>query len=187
MNHLRLLCLSLILAAPAAQATTAELDLNDDAVRVDVRWESSSNSLEFGGGLLHHKDNGTLTYGSVHLVDIASGGDSDALQAGLGGKFVLLQEDRIDEDGQAAAIGGFFRYTFPNYNRLGIAGSLYFAPSILSFGDLDRYVEADVRVQYNVLRKADIYLGVRNVNVDFGALGEGSVETGVHLGVHLEF
>lgn len=192
MNKLRLPLVasgiaSLSLAAGAVHASTLELDVNGDAARIHGSWASETTSLTFDAGALHHQDFGTHVQAGLHLVDSAMGGTDSPLHAGVGGRLVAIEDDFVGLDGQALAVGGFFRYVFPEYNRLGVAGSLYFAPDVITFGDLEQYVATEFRVQYHVLRQADVYLGVRNIRGDYAGAGDHSLETGLHLGVHIEF
>jgi len=183
MTSTRTLILCGLLLAGTAQASTFDVNLNSDVVGLQATFPSTWGDLTWDVGLLHHRDDGDVVHVGLVLVDEASAGED--LIAGLGGRLVTI--DATNLNGQAIALGGFFRYTFPQYNRIGIAGSAYFAPDVLAFGDTSQYIEVDLRVQYNLLRRGNIYLGVRSVKADFGPLPTASIDSGAHIGIRIEF
>ena len=172
-----------------AQVLADELDFsfNSDALRLQYVYQMESSGLDIDGGWLHNTDNGDVLHAGVHLVDLASSG-RDKIEAGIGGRFVYTNGDFSGQDGYAVPVGGFVRYTPQAMNRLSVSGSLYYAPSILALGDMDKYQEYTFRVSYNVLRQADVYLGARYVRGDYkkGA-PDSRYDTGMHIGMTLRF
>jgi len=172
-----------------AQALGDELDFsfNNDALRLQYFHELAANGLSVDGGWLHHTDNGEVLHVGLHLVDLASSG-RDKIEAGIGGRFVYTNGDSSNQNGYAVPIGGFVRYTPQAMNRLSFSGSLYYAPSILALGDMDKYQEFTFRVSYNVLRQADVYLGARYVRGDYkNGAPDSRYDTGMHIGISLRF
>jgi YfaZ precursor len=182
MTLYRCLILCSLMLAGASQASTIDVNLNQDVVRVQSTFPSWGN-LTADVGWMRNRDDGDVIHAGLLLVDEASAGQD--LVAGLGGRLVII--DATGLNGQAAALGGFFRYTFPSYNRLGVSGQVYFAPNVLAFGDTSRYAEISLRVQYNLLRQGHLYLGWRNVKTDFDAAPEVTIDSGFHLGIRIEF
>lgn len=174
---------ALVATLPAA-ANDLEIDLSNSAFRADYRFPITDTGLHLDAGLLHHEDDGELLHVGLMLVDDAGQG-SEPFTAGLGARAVAVDANVID--GTGVAIGGFFRYVVPEYNRFAIAGNAWVAPSVTSFGDLERYVEFGVRAEYRVLKQASIYVGLRDVSVDFAGFGDATVDDGLHLGINLEF
>lgn len=172
-----------------AQVFADEVDLsfNSDALRLQYIYEMKSTGLNLDGGWLHHSDNGDVLHAGAHLVDLASSGP-DRLEAGIGGRVVYTNGDRSKQSGVAVPIGGFVRFTPQAINRLSVGGSLYFAPSILAIGDMDEYREYSVRVSYNVLRQADLYVGARYVRGEYKkGVPDSRFDTGMHIGMSLRF
>ncbi len=172
-----------------AQVLADELDFsfNSDALRLQYIHSFESSGLSFDGGWLHHTDNGDVLHGGLHLVDLASSG-RDKLEAGIGGRFVYTNGDSSSQNGFAVPVGGFVSFTPQAMNRLSVRGSLYYAPSILAIGDMDKYQEYSFRISYNVLRQADVYIGARYVRGDYkkGA-PDARYDTGMHIGMSLRF
>ena len=179
--------LVLLLLSPAAGATTLDLNVNDDAARLTLIWPLPGDSiLELDGGWLHDQDRGDVAHVGVHLTGAASAEPNPVL-GGLGVRLAYLDADGSSATGTALGIGGFLRYALPNYNRINLGAHLYFAPDVLSFGDADQYREVGLRIGYNFLRDADVYLGYRNVKGKFDDFPDVTFDTGLHLGVRLSF
>ncbi len=172
-----------------AQVFADELDLsfNSDALRLQYVYEVESSGLNVDGGWLYHSDNGDVLHVGVHLVDLAASG-RDKLEAGLGGRIVYTDGEFSKQSGFGVPIGGFVRFVPQTLDRLSVSGSLYYAPSILSIGDVDNYQEYSIRVSYNVLRQADLYVGARYVRADYkNGVPDARFDSGMHVGMRLRF
>ncbi|MGD8378209.1 MAG: YfaZ family outer membrane protein [Gammaproteobacteria bacterium] len=172
---------SVCVAAPAA---TLDFNLSDSALGLDYS-APLQNGLHSEAGFLHTQDNGDDIHLGLHLVDNADPGQH-ALTVGVGGRLYAFDTDA--ENGGSLAVGGFFRYVLPSYNRVGFGGRVYYAPSVSSFGHIDRALEYSADVDYQVLRQASVYVGYRKVRVEFdNVAGHYNVDDGVHLGLRLTF
>ena len=138
-------------------------------VGVVERPRSSEDLTQVHGGLLLTGDAGMR---DLNLV------------AGLGARLVYVHRD--GENGGAFALGGQINARLPEYNRLGLNASTYYAPGITSIGRLNRYWENAIDVQYELIRNGDIYIGYRNIRQDIGGFN-GSVDSGFNLGFRLKF
>lgn len=180
---------ALLLASGAASATTFDFNLSNHAARVGLSQPLTTTGLEVDGDWLHHQDNGEILSAGLHLVNDANPGRG-SLKVGLGAKLFYVNFDRWGlDDGTSVAIGGKFRYTWPDFNRFAIGGHLYYAPSVTSTGDLDSYGEAAIRAEYLVLRNANAYLGLRTIRVGLDRRGDDSktFDSGLHAGIRLDF
>lgn len=185
--RLRLIGLSLVLAGGTASATDIDFNLSSDAARLGIVQPLSRPGLEVNGSWLHHEDDGDILGAGLHLVDIADPGRG-ALDVGVGAQVFAVSLDDDDADGGALAIGGKFRYTWPTFNRFGIGGHLYYAPSVTSGGDIERYVEGALRAEYLILQNANAYLGVRQVRIRNDISNDTETfESGLHGGIRLRF
>jgi hypothetical protein len=173
-------------SASALAANAIDLNVNNSALRLKVDFELSNNIL-VDGSWFYDNDRGNVFGAGFHLTGAATGG-ANPVYAGLGGQLLWIDsKTRGRDDGQALPIGGFVRYTIPEYDRFSVGGSLYFAPSVLSFGDVDQYYEYTAWAGYHVLRDGVIYLGVRRIRAEFDKSPSVSFDTGIHVGVRLRF
>jgi len=187
-RHLAIIPVLLAAAAPAA-ATSLDFNLSDESAKLSFIQPLAPEGLEIGGGWLHHEDDGDLLEVDLHLVDDANPGRG-ALEVGVGGKVVAVEDDRRDADGGSLAIGGKFRWTWPDFNRFGIAGHGYFAPGATSASDIDGYREFALRAEYLVLRNANAYIGFRDIELEFDGSRFGSdrdFDSGPYAGIRISF
>lgn len=174
--------------AGGAQALADQLDLsfNADAVRVGYARPLPGNALQWDVGWLHHQDVGDLVHAGLALVGKASEG-ANPLTGGLGLRAVYSDGERRDQDGFAAAVGGFIRWTVPRFNRIALGGEAWFAPEVLTFSGMRKYQDFSVRASYNILREADVFVGARYVRGDYDDAPDARFDTGLHVGLALRF
>lgn len=184
---LRGLFLLLMLICANAAATSLDVNLSPHAVRVGLAEQLSNSGLEIGGNWLHDIDDGDVLDATLHLIDAPEPGRG-ALALGVGGKVLLIEEDGPDAEGAALALGGKVRYTWPTFNRIGIGAHIYYAPNVTSVGDVKRYFEGALRLEYLILRHANVYLGVRTVRIGDDRRDETrTFDSGPILGLRLNF
>ena len=177
---------ALALAASGLQAAELDLNLNDDAAKLSYAADVSPRNLRVDGGVLHHQDRGDVLHIGLNLTGEASAG-ANPVTGGLGGRIIYADADLNNRDAVYLGVGGFLRYTLPTYDRFSVYGHVYYAPDVLAFGDGDRYQEIEARLSYNVLRQADLYLGVRYSNARFDNAGSQTIDNGLHIGIQLRF
>ena len=182
-----LVLVPLLLAGSLTGAAELDLSVSNDSARLAVSGPVRGDNVQVEGSLLHHQDNGNVLGVAGYLTGAAAGGNAP-LEAGLGLKLSWIDHDRgLEEDGGALAIGGFLRYTLPEYDRFAVGGGLYYAPDVLSFGDVQDHLELSGWASYSVIRQAELYLGWRSVKTDFDDEGEVTLDTGFHLGLRARF
>lgn len=170
----------------SALADRLDLSFNADAFRVEYARPFPRNALEWDVGWLHEQDNGDVIHGSLHLTGQASQGQNP-LRGGLGLRIAYTNGDRSKQDGVGVAVGGYFRYPIPRYNRFIIGGHAYIAPSVLSIGELDQYQDFGIRLAYNVMKDADVYVGLRYVEGQYDEARDATFDDGLNIGVALRF
>jgi hypothetical protein len=171
-----------------AQASAEQIDLsfNADAVRLQYIHEFQNNNLNLDAGWLYNSDKGNVLHVGLHLKDLASGG-TNPITAGVGARIVYTDGDLSNQKGTAVPVGGFVRWSPRSLDRLFVSGDIYFAPSILSIGDMDQYEEYAIRVGYNITREADVYLGARYIKGEYKDAKSAVYDNGLHLGIALRF
>jgi hypothetical protein len=181
-----LIALAGLLWSTCAPADEFDFSFNADAVRGQYARPFGASAVQWDVGWLHHQDNGDVIHGSVSLTGKASEGRYP-VRGGLGLRLVYTDGDLRDQDGYAAAVGGFFTYVIPRYNRFSLGGHAYFAPEVLSMGDMEEYQDFSLRLNYNLLRDADVYVGARYVRGEYDDVRAARFDTGMHVGFALRF
>ncbi len=178
-----LLIAGLLVSGPLA-ASELDLSLNGDAVKLRGGFDLTNNLL-VGGSWLYHQDKGHALTADAYVTGNAAPG-LQTLRVGVGLQLAYVDSDEsTKENGFAVPLGGFARYTLPQYDRISFGGSLHYAPGVLSFGDLDSYLSWDAWAGYDVIRDATVYLGVRALKPEYEEVGTQHMDTGMHLGVRI--
>lgn len=175
-----------VLLCNSAAAGEIDFSFNSDAFRIFYIHDFASNDLQSDFGYLYNDDDGWVANASLYLTGFASDGENP-LQAGIGGRTGWVDGDSSKQTGVPVAVGGYLKYTFPNLNRLSIRGEGWFAPDILSFGDLEKYQDYTIKLGYNVLKQADVYIGWRYVKGDFEERPSVEFDDGFNLGFSIRF
>lgn len=164
-----------------------DLSLSDDTIRASYDATKVGTGLHVGLDVLHHSDDGDIGSIGAHVVDIRD--NNSDLYIGIGGKlYGFKTRGDTDFSGLAAGLGGFYRYRLPGVPETSLSGYLYYAPPVVSGGDAANLFDGDVRLQYNIIPTARIYLGYRYTGIrikkaqDRFRLGDG-----FHLGMKVDF
>ncbi|HEX6929333.1 MAG TPA: YfaZ family outer membrane protein [Gammaproteobacteria bacterium] len=186
MSRSRIILFSMLFFLPfSAQAASLDFNISDEAFLARFTNDAASGNMRADYGLLRQEENDVYV-GSLglHLVDNA-GTETSPLQVGLGGRLQFIETDPAS--GAAISLGAWARYNLSGANRFAIAGSVHFAPSVTSFGDVENYIEYDIRGEYEVLRNGSLYLGYRKVETDFEGIDDVDLDKGLHFGMRFTF
>lgn len=185
---------ALLLCLFGAEAGAREVDLslsNDTAL---LRYATPISYSGYGQtkadiGLMYTEPNDVMFVGGVEMMGEA-GSHAPGLHLGVGIKGYAVALDSGADVG-SIALGGKIWYVPPAFNRLGLVGQLYFGPDVTTFGDAEKLLDVHMRVEYEVLPEAAIYVGFRNVRVDVDNTAGGTVnvdlDKGWHLGLRMSF
>jgi len=179
------LCATVLLCS-AVSAGEIDLSFNSDAIRALYLHDFESRDLSADVGFANNSDRGLVINGSLFISGYASDGDNP-LEAGLGVRGALVDGDHSDQEGLSAAVGGFFRYALPRMDRVSIRGDAWFAPDILSIGDVEEYKDASIRLQYALLKDADIFVSARYLNAEFDNGSRQLIDSGMNVGFNIRF
>lgn len=168
---MKLRAVGLFLLGTVSTAVTADnLDINlrDQAIRAVYTMDmkdrgKGSASTEFG--LLYSEDKKKLNDTLYHLGLNVSGENwskSGTFVITIGGRAYYTSFGPYNLT--ALGFGGALR--FSPVHRVGVGAHLYYAPDITSFMDARNFRETGVRLDYQLLPQAFIYVGYRNIKVD---------------------
>ncbi len=190
LRHIFLILLST--SSTSSLADALDINLSNDvahfqylATMGDVGGGKSEGHL----GILYNNANSKLI--DVGLV-VSNSGDSAAVASlGLGIKVISSRIEKMNS--LNLAIGGLIHISPADDRKFGIIGQLYYAPDIVTFGDAERYIETGVRMEYELMPKAAVYIGYRKIEFDLNVLPTPApsvnveVDEGVHIGVRIAF
>jgi len=173
------------LTASAVQAHTFDLAINQDAVALDFTTQIPKSELNVGGGLLHHDDNGDAYYLSAFVADNVN--KQNGILAGVGARYYFIDADEIDQDGTALGLGGFVNWDIPGVPNLSLRGELYYAPDVLSFGEIETYADGSIRLQYRLIEQAWVHGGYRRSKVSPEEGRDTNIDEGGFVGILVWF
>lgn len=172
-----------------AYAQRIDINTNDETAEVEIRAiisEKVYGYSEFNARFLYssekHADN------KLGSAGVDAYGELDALpglEMGVGTK---LYGGRVDhEDVLGVGLGGLLRYAPPAMNGFVFSGTLYYAPKVLSFLDSERLLESGLRLGYQIIPNAAVYVGYRNIRTHIEHDGRSRVAEGVYGGLEFSF
>lgn len=181
---------SLLALSASAFADAVDVNLRDTSAQVQYKAALGGTNLgksEFDFGGIYTSKNSLLGEAGI-LVKDDIGGNAPGVSVGVGLKALSARINPVNVNATALALGGMVRYSPPAERRLGLVAQLYLSPNITTFGGADRYTETGVRVEYEVIPSAVVYLGYRNISFNVKNTGTSTTfDEGVHVGVRMMF
>ena len=175
-----------------ALADTVDINLRDTSAQFQYISSLGRDPLgktKFHVGVLYRNRNNML--GDFGLVVQDELGDNvPGFSVGVGIKGVVAKvsgDTPFVNRTSAMALGGLVRYSPPATQRLGVVGEIYLSPNIVTFGDANRYVESNVRAEYEVIPQAVAYVGYRRIEFGINNRPNEILDEGVNIGVRISF
>ena len=170
------------LLSVGANASSVSGTLSDDTAKFNASLSIDPVEVEVGG--LYLSDGGKSGYIGAMVVDKA-----DPIEVGVGARIRAVEGDLGSHDsGYAMGLGGYYRYTIPQANRVSLYASGYYYPSLFAYGDIKRQHEADLRAEYYATRNARIYLSYSIVKTEFNDYDDTyKLDEGLNVGVAAYF
>jgi len=176
-----------------AEAATHALDirLGDHSARFIYATEISSGSLgqsNMDFGVYFNDDNDSL-YHIGFFVQSESLDYPFTINLGTRAYYGDTGNGtgQVQTDMAAIAIGGELIFAPRNFAGFGFAANYYVAPGVVSFMDIDKFVEYGARVEFSFTEAARLFVGYRNIEVDREDGINIEVESGLMFGIGLRF
>lgn len=166
-----------------ATASQVDLDINDETVHIAIASQPSRKNLNLSASILHHEDDGDV-YAIGAFVQSPINNRQD-LHGALGGRLYYMDAD--GPDGYGLGLGGEIGFKIPQITDLSLHAELYYAPKVLTFNDVDRFIDTSIRLKYRVLEQGSIYVGYRKQEVDIEHGDKTDIDKGAHIGISLQF
>lgn len=178
-----------LMAGPQVLADSLDLNLNDDAMRLTYEADMSQGmkGLALDAGYYYNDRLNASDADMVHVGLHVTGDNwsqSGVFNIKVGGRLIYTDLDPFDV--MALGLGGEVR--FSPVHRLGLGASAYYAPRIASFMDAERYSEYGVKIDYQLLTQAYVYVGYRQINVEVENISRKvELDDSGHVGLKLVF
>ncbi|HVT37309.1 MAG TPA: YfaZ family outer membrane protein [Nevskiaceae bacterium] len=174
-----------------AQAEIVDFNIGDNAFRLDLAGPLSrlfsgvSGQYDIGALLKPRTSDNLIQVHTGVLLTGDVGAKGIDLAAGLGGRIVYT--GRNHDSGGAFAPGVQLEARLPEFNRFGTTFYGYFGPSVTSFGEVRKYQEYGLDLDYAVIKGGSVYVGWRSIKEDFEDQNSYTVDRGIHGGFRLKF
>lgn len=162
-----------------ALASTAEFSISNDFLNLNVE-SRLSNSVTTDVSFIHsdvdgHKNN-------VLGLGLYAYHQTQRLKMHLGGQPYYFDGHKVD--GHGIALGGGLDFYF--IPKAYVGAELLFAPDILTGGDFENYIDTHLKLGFQLLPNADIFLGYRFVEAEQGKF-DYEIYKGGFLGFSIDF
>ena len=168
-----------------AYAQSFDINLSEESAQIMFRGTIGKEVFdytEFNAMFLYTPDSWA---GSVGLDAC---GELDAvsdLELGVG--FKVYGADADDNEAVSIGLGGVARYTPTVLEGIVFSGLLYYSPRVVSFMEADRLFHGNIRIGYQIISRALVYIGYRNMWIDTEDEGKVTVDEGIHVGIEFTF
>lgn len=181
-----------LLTASQVLADSIDLNINDDSMRAvyEADMGSANKGLALDAGYYYNdSESASRSDADMMHVGLHVTGDnwsqSGVFNIKVGGRMIYTSL-ASNVDVMALGLGGEVR--FSPVRRVGIGASAYYAPRIATFLDGERYSEYGVKLDYQLLTQAFVYVGYRQINVEVENIGDKiELDDSAHLGLKLLF
>lgn len=177
-----------LFSAPlAAQATSLDVNVGNETVGLAYMGALSNSELNVNIAGMHHQDDRDVLTAGISVVEYV---DRES-HIGLGANLYTFDTPEID--GNGIALGGFFRQDLGLVPHLGLGAQAYFGPSIVSMDSADDFLDATLRLEYQLIQQANIYVGYRKIKVYLDdetkakTLSDGNIDSSWILGLRMVF
>ena len=174
----------------SVSARSIDINLSDDAAQ--FKYSSLIGGTTYGRseltyGFLFNEDDVFLAELGLLVIDQA-GSKSPGLELGVGPRAYFADTDNSSADVAALGLGGQIRYKNLAVPRIVYTAEAFYAPSIVSFLDADSMYEFVIKLEYEILPTANVYIGYRDIEVDIKDVDQDvDLDENVMIGVKFKF
>ncbi len=177
-------CCYALLVSPNVMSNELNLSVSDESFRVNYSVDFQGNDISSDLDYFYNEDVEVGLLGAGIYVSGRSNASTGRQTAGIGTR--LFHADLDGPNGSALSFGGFIKHRLSQANLLSVRASLFKAPGVTSFDRVEDYLEFTLSLEYQLLDSADLYLGYRDLEVDFGD-GDVDLDETFILGLIMRF
>ena len=173
-----------LLACASVAAAAGGMDVSLSGHTIEAQYSANAGSAQTTlGGLYNDNNKNWFVQGGLLASGETETGGS-RFDAGLGGKLYAVHVS--GKDLLALGLGGQVRW-FPGNHSVGIGGHAFFAPSVVTFVDGEKFWDLGVRVEVELVRNSTLYAGYRWVKAELTNHTSPYVDKGAHVGIRIDF
>jgi len=166
-----------------AAADTIDVNVNNHVV--EGRYSMPVGNGQVGVGGLHHDVTNDWLLHAGFLGRGEARTSMGRSEIGLGGR--AYGGSVGPNSVLALALGADFSL-YPSNQSVGVGAYLYYAPNVLSGRDTERFMDAGVRVEFEVIKPTGVlYLGFRQIRATFKDGDKVKIDNHAHLGLRINF
>ena len=155
------ICFLFLLLPMAFYVSANEIELSFSDDLIDLRFNAAFEQ-DFSGELaLLHADFEGIDTDQISYT-FAAHGQRDRFDISLGLRFFLIDAER--EDGYGAGLG--LGIGTQIIDKVFAEGEVYYSPDILTGGDLENTLDAEVRLNYQLIDNGQLFIGYRWFEID---------------------
>ena len=182
-NFLAILSIALLTFTTGSSADNISFNLKNRAFALEYSHLPQEANATFSAELLHHSDNGDLFSGRFRIEQSLYDVNTD-LKAGIGARALYVDVD--SREGAAIALSGSLSYTFPKNTKFSVAANIDYAPSVVSFFDMEKFYESKFTASYQLIDHANAYIGARYVRTKFKQVNTAAFDSGAFFGISVD-
>ena len=173
-----------LLAAASFSAAAGSVDLNLSNHSIEAKFYANAGAADWTFGGLYNRDSRdrALNVGLLATGDSAIG--NSRFEGGLGGKVYSVTVGNADV--LALALGGQARW-FPGNGSFALGAYVFYAPHVVTLVDGQRFFDAGVRAEVEVIRNSFVYVGYRQMQAELDNNVKLNVDKGGFVGLQIKF
>jgi len=175
-----------LLAAASIPAAAGTVDVNLSNKTIEGKFYANAGLADWTFGGLYNRDekNSAVSVGLLAVGDSYIG--NSRVKGGIGGKLYAVSFDSPNADVFALGLGGQFTL-FPNDGAFGVGAYGFYAPRVVTGIDGERFWEAGVRAEVEVIKNSSVYVGYRRVRAELDNGSSHYVDRGGFAGIQIKF
>lgn len=191
----------MLVAASGAEATGVDLALSNETAALVLLLNpyqfSAGGGSELALGAFVSEAGDNLFQATLLARGYRQSGNSYySLAAGLKAVYgdLEISEDLVLDGEDSEKVGAIglgvqagVQLVSSRHTPIELIGEAFFAPSISSFTDAERYLEIGARFQVEVIPQARAYIGYRRLSFDTNDYENVSLDNGFHVGLRVTF
>ncbi|MBQ4891230.1 hypothetical protein A9267_05160 [Shewanella sp. UCD-FRSSP16_17] len=161
-----------------ASASELTFGISEHVVSADLKsYLNEHTNLE--AGYIYSDKKGHLAEFAMHMVH-----QTGPHTIEVGPKWSSVWFDN-NPNGSVISVGG--HYSLALNNNLSLHGDAYYAPSVLSFSNVDGYTELGAKVKYSFNPNMALFVGYRNLTFKYDDRSDRSFDDGFYIGGTAKF